>query len=63
MIIKVLMIDDEQTNFDSLKNYAAEVHQIKLLYRKSLEEGLIYLRDNKEILGVMLQMLGKFLLH
>ena len=54
MTIKVLMIDDEQTNFDSLKNYAAEVHQIQLLYKKSLEEGLIYLRGNKEVLGVIL---------
>ena len=54
MKIKVLMIDDDQTNFDSLKNYAAESHQIQLLYKQSLEEGLDYLKDNKDVLGVVL---------
>jgi hypothetical protein len=48
------MIDDDQINFDSLKNYAAQSHQIQLFYKKSLEEGLVYLKDNKDLLGVIL---------
>ena len=54
MINKVLMIDDDQTNYDSLKNYAAQAHQVQLLYKQSLEEALVYLKDNKDIVGVII---------
>jgi hypothetical protein len=53
MEIEILMIDDDKDNYDSLKNFAAR-QNIYLRYSKSLEEGLVQLKENDKILGLIL---------
>jgi hypothetical protein len=53
IIIKILLIDDENGFYDSLKNKAA-AKNINLVYKKSLQEGLEALRVDKSIRGVIL---------
>jgi hypothetical protein len=53
IVIKILLIDDENGFYDSLKNKAA-AKNINLVYKKSLQEGLEALRVDKSIRGVIL---------
>jgi hypothetical protein len=53
IIIKTLLIDDEEGFYNSLKNKAA-ARSINLVYKKSLQEGLEALRVDKSIRGIIL---------
>lgn len=53
IIIKTLLIDDEEGFYNSLKNKAA-ARNINLVYKKSLQEGLEALRVDKSIRGIIL---------
>jgi hypothetical protein len=59
--IEILMIDDDEEQYKSLKNYAAIRHQVLLSYARTLEEGAELLRTNNRILGIILD--GKGLIH
>jgi hypothetical protein len=53
IVIKTLLIDDEEGFYHSLKNKAA-AKNINLIYKKSLQEGLDLLRVDKSIRGIIL---------
>lgn len=59
-VYDILMIDDDEDNYHSLKNYASG-KSVVLQYSRTLQEGMEKLESNKRILGVILD--GKGLLH
>lgn len=59
--VEILMIDDDESQYKSLKNYAAIRHQVLLSYARTLEEGERLLRSNNRIMGIILD--GKGLIH
>lgn len=59
-VYDILMIDDDQDNYHSLKNFASEKNVV-LQYSRTLEEGMEVLKSNTRILGIILD--GKGLLH
>ena len=59
-VYDILMIDDDQDNYHSLKNFASEKNVV-LQYSRTLEEGMEELKSNTRILGIILD--GKGLLH
>lgn len=52
-VFDILMIDDDEGNFHSLKNYAA-ARQVVMRYARTLEEGMQQLQENNRIMGIML---------
>lgn len=51
--IEILMIDDDDGNYISLKNYAASLRVI-LKYSSNLEDGISALKSNKKIMAIIL---------
>ena len=52
-IIKILLIDDDEGIFQSIRNKAAN-ENIHLIYAQSLSEGLLILDDDTQIRGIIL---------
>lgn len=52
-IIKILLIDDDEGIFQSIRNKAAN-ENIHLIYTQSLSEGILILDDDPQIRGIIL---------